>query len=93
MLREYQLDTGISKCYFYQRHIHYLGHITLEEGITIDLEKIEAIRRLPTPKNIIEVSSVIGISIYYMKFIEGFCKISHPIYTTLQNKEIKFEWT
>jgi hypothetical protein len=33
-----------------------------------------------------------GLSRYYMRFIEGFSKISHPI-TSLQKKRIKFERT
>jgi hypothetical protein len=32
-----------------------------------------------------------GLARYYMRFIEGFSKIVHPI-TSLQNKRIKFEW-
>jgi hypothetical protein len=58
----------------------------------MDLEKIEAIRGWPTPNNVIEVSSFMGLVGYYKRFIEGFYKISHPI-TSLQKKEIKFEWT
>jgi hypothetical protein len=65
VLREHQLYAKLSKCYFYQRQIHYLGHIISEEGIVIDPEKIEAIRGWPTPKNIIEVRSFMGLVGYY----------------------------
>jgi hypothetical protein len=92
VLREHQLYTNLSKCYFYQNHIHYLGHIILEQGIAIDLEKIEAIRGWPTPKNVSEVISFMGLASYYKRFIVGFSKISHPI-TSLQKKGTKFEWT
>ena len=40
VLREHQLYTKLSKCSFYQRHIHYLGHIISEEGIVVDPEKV-----------------------------------------------------
>jgi hypothetical protein len=69
-----------------------LGHIISEEGIVVDPEKIEAIRGWPTPKNITEVRSFMGLVGYYRRFIEGFSKIVHPI-TYLQKKGIKFEWT
>jgi hypothetical protein len=36
VLREHQLYAKLSKCSFYQRQIHYLGHIISEEGIVVD---------------------------------------------------------
>ena len=80
----------MTKCYFHQNNIHYLGHIISEQGIVVDLEKIEAIRGWPTPRNVLEVRSFMGLVGYYRRFIIGFSKISHPI-TSLQKKGTKFE--
>jgi hypothetical protein len=91
VLREHQLYAKLSKCYFYQKHIHYLGHIISEHGIAVDPKKIEAIRGWPTPKNVSDVISFMGLVGYYRRFIVGFSKIAHPI-TSLQKKETKFEW-
>jgi hypothetical protein len=55
VLREHQLYAKLSKCSFYLKQIHYLGHIISEDGIAVDPEKIEAIREWSTPKNVIEV--------------------------------------
>jgi hypothetical protein len=44
VLREHQLYAKLSKCTFYQKKIHYLGHIVSEEGIAVDLENFEAIK-------------------------------------------------
>ena len=44
VLREHQLYAKLSKCSFYQKQIHYLGHIISQEGITVDPENVEAIR-------------------------------------------------
>jgi hypothetical protein len=44
VLREHQLYTKLSKCSFYQKQIHYLGHIISEEGIAVDLEKVQSIQ-------------------------------------------------
>ena len=52
LLREHQLYTKLRKCSFYQNRIHYLGHIISEEGIAVDLEKIEVIKGWTTPKNV-----------------------------------------
>jgi hypothetical protein len=43
------------KCSFYQKKIHYLGHIISREGIVVDPEKVEAIMECPKPTNVQEV--------------------------------------
>jgi hypothetical protein len=68
-----------------------LGHIISEEGITVDLEKVEAIREWSVPRNVAEVRSFMGLVGYYIRFIKGFTKIAHPI-TSLQRKEKTFQW-
>jgi hypothetical protein len=46
-----------------------LGHIISEKGITVDPEKIEAIRGWSTPKNVTEFISFMGLVGYYRIFI------------------------
>jgi hypothetical protein len=92
VLREHQLYAKLSKYSFYQKKIHNLGHIILEQGIAVDLEKIEAIRGWQTPRNVSNIISFMGLDGYYRRFIVGFSKISHPI-NSFQNKGTKFEWT
>ena len=58
----------------------------------MDPEKIEAIMNWPTPRNVIDVRSFMGLAGYYMRFIEGFSKVAHTI-TSLQKKGLRFEWT
>jgi hypothetical protein len=90
VLREHKLYAKLSKCIFYQKKIHYLGHIISADGIVVDPEKIKAIRGWPMPRNVIEVKSFMGFSSYYRRFIKGFSKIAIPI-TSLQKKGVKFE--
>jgi hypothetical protein len=86
------LYAKLSKCIFYQKKIHYLGHIISAAWIEVDPEKIKATRGWPTPKNVTEVRSFMGLSGYYRRFIKGFSRIASPI-TYLQKKGVKFEWT
>ena len=82
----------LRKCSFYQGRIHYLGHIIYEEVVSIDLENIRAIMEWPTPKNVSEVRSFMGLVGYYRRFIKGFSKLAHSI-TSLRKKGVKFDWT
>jgi hypothetical protein len=44
------------------------------------------------PKDVADIRSFMGITDYYMRFIEGFSKIAYLI-TSLQKKEIQFNWS
>jgi hypothetical protein len=79
VLREHQLYSKLIKCSFYHNQIQYLGHIISEEGIAMDLEKIEANRGWSTPKNVTKYRSFMALSGYYRRFIEGLSKIAQPI--------------
>ena len=69
-----------------------MGHIISQEGVSVDVEMIEAIMNWPTPRNVTDVRSFMGLVGYYRRFIEGFSKVAHSI-ASLQKKGIKFEWT
>ena len=62
VLREHRLYAKLSKCDFYRDRIQYLGHIISEEGIPVDLEKIEAIMNWPTPRNVTDIRSFMGLA-------------------------------
>jgi hypothetical protein len=92
VLREYQLCANFSKCDFFQKKIHYLGHVIYKEGVAVDPDKIRSIMEWPTPKDVLDIRSFMGLEGYYRRFIKGFSKIGCPI-TTLQKKGVKFLWT
>ena len=75
-LRDNKLYGKISKCSFYQKEIHYLGHILSAKGIAVDPAKIKAILEWPTPQNVSEVRIFMGLFGYYRKFFEGFSRIA-----------------
>ena len=52
VLREHKLYAKLNKFSFYQKQIHYLGHIISKDGMAVDPEKIEAIREWSMPNNV-----------------------------------------
>ena len=91
-LREAGLKMKRSKCDFFKKEIHYLGHLISPEQISPLPNKLDCIRHMPAPKNVKEIKQFLGLTGYYRKFVPRFADISRPL-TTLTKKDKKFEWT
>ena len=82
----------MSKCKFAQRKISYLGHVISEEGVATDEFKVEAVLSWPTPNNIKDLRSFLGLAGYYRKFVKHFAIIAKPLHNLLK-KGALFVWT
>ena len=91
-LREAGLKMKWSKCDFFKREIHYLGHLISPEGISPLPNKLDCIQHMPAPKNAKEIKQFLRLTGYYRKFVPRFADISRPL-TTLTKKDKKFKWT
>ena len=60
-------------------------------GVSVVLEKVEAVMNWERPKSVFEIHSFLGFIGYYRRFIEDFSRLAAPM-TTLTRKEIKYEW-
>ena len=78
-------DAGLklkpSKCEFFRKRIHYLGHIVSDKGIETDPKKIEAIVDWPHPRTVHEVRKFLGFMNYYRKFVYKYAQIAKPLNT------------
>ncbi|KAJ0950618.1 putative nucleotidyltransferase, Ribonuclease H [Helianthus annuus] len=91
LLRKEQLYAKFSKCDFWIREVHFLGHIINEMGIHVDPAKIDAIRNWAAPKNPSEVRQFLGLAGYHRRFIQDFSKIAQPL-TSLTQKNVVYSW-
>lgn len=91
-IQEYGFTIRSEKCAFNKPQIRYLGHVIDSQGLRPDPSKIEAIKKLPPPKDISGVRSFIGAVNYYAKFIPSIRDLRYPLDKMLQNGNT-FHWT
>ena len=91
-LKQANLKLNPKKCRFFQKQVTFLGHVVSEKGVSTDPEKTEAVEKWPTPKNIKEVRSFLGLCSYYRKFIFHFADIARPLHK-LTEKNQSFIWS
>ena len=61
-----------------------LGHKVSERGIEVDRAKVEAIDKMPCPRDIKGIRSILGHAGFYRRFIKDFSRISKPLTNLLQ---------
>ncbi|PRQ30153.1 putative nucleotidyltransferase, Ribonuclease H [Rosa chinensis] len=67
-LEDNQLKVKLSKCAFGTKSVEYLGHIISDKGVSVDPEKIEAIRNWKKRMTLKGLRAFLGLSGYYRKF-------------------------
>src|SRR4051794_31534543 len=72
-IRNANLKLGSEKCKFCLKEIKFLIHIVGENGIKMDLAKIEKVKNYPRSQNL-QLREFLGLAKYYKKFIKDFAK-------------------
>ena len=86
---ETNLVLNWEKCHFMVNEGIVLGHKVSERGIEVDKAKVDAIEKMPCPKDIKGIRSFLGHVGFYRRFIKDFSKISRPR-TNLLQKDVPF---
>lgn len=84
------LQIDIDKCEFSVQKTKYLGFIISTTGISVDPEKIAAVKFWQLPKKLKNVQAFLGFCNFYRRFIRNFSRIARPL-TRLTKKGIRFD--
>ncbi|GFW23684.1 retrovirus-related Pol polyprotein from transposon 297 [Trichonephila clavipes] len=91
-LQEAGLKLNSKKCLFAAQEVKILGHLVSSNGVRPDPDKIKAVRNFPTPKNIHDIRSFLGLcSYFFRRFIKGFCYLAEPLQSLLKSG-VEFHW-
>ena len=79
-----------NKCEFWLTKVGFLGHVVSAPGVSVDLEKVEAVMSCERPKLVFEIRSFLGLARLYRRFIEDFSRLAASM-TRLTRKEVRVE--
>ena len=79
------------KCEFHVKETTFLGFTISVNGLTMDQNKVKSIIEWPTPKNVKELQSFLGLCNFYRRFIKNFAEIMEPLRILLK-KNSEYIW-
>ena len=91
-LKKAGLKLKESKCDFFKKEIHYLGHLISVNRIQLLPEKLDSICNMPKPRSPKEIKQSLGLTGYYRKFVPQFSDMARPL-TKLLAHDCEFVWT
>jgi hypothetical protein len=85
-LRKYGLKLNADKSIFGATIVQYLGYTINEEGVTLSVDKMAAIRETKPPDNLKQIREFVGLANYFRFLIKDLSKMSAPM-TALTKKD------
>ena len=92
IMRSYGMMLNPAKCTFGVRGDKFLGYMVSERGIGANLEKIQAIMWLGSPRSVKDVQKLTGKVASLNRFIARSADCNLPLFKVLSKFE-DFEWT
>jgi hypothetical protein len=90
-LRKDQYYCRLDKCHFLLPEVNYLGHIVGASGLKPDPTKLSVVRDWPTPTNLNELRSFLGLVSYFRRFVQGHAMLVQPMQSLL-HKDAAWKW-
>src|SRR6185437_15877104 len=76
----------------FRRKLVYLGHEIDKNDIRPNPGKVEAVLKIPPPKNVSDLRRFLGMPSYYRRFIKDYAKIATPLNAMIA-KDSLYKWT
>lgn len=89
--REFGISLNPTKSVFGVTEGKLLGHIIFKDGIKIDLERVDAIQKIPLPHNLKSLQYFLGKMNFLRRFIPNHVEVAKPIQILLK-KDVNFSW-
>ncbi|EYC44211.1 hypothetical protein Y032_0468g2007 [Ancylostoma ceylanicum] len=90
-MRDAGLKLKAQKCVLLQTQVSFLGHLIDANGLHMDPRKVEVIKNYPTPTNIKQLRTFLGMASFYRKFCLGFSKQTSCLFA-LTSAKVKWSW-
>ncbi|KAK2727377.1 hypothetical protein QYM36_008013 [Artemia franciscana] len=88
--REKGVRFNQEKCTFGMEQVKYSGHIISKEGIKPDPEKLNAIKKMPSPTTKEELQTLLGMLNFLSQYIPSLSSRNKTLRDLIQ--EVEFEW-
>ena len=85
------LQLHLGKCVFAQPQVNYLGYVLPQNGVSASADKVTAVKNYPTPSNVRDVRSFLGLVSFYRRLVPNFEELAKPL-TSLTRKDQNFTW-
>ncbi|XP_039623944.1 uncharacterized mitochondrial protein AtMg00860-like [Polypterus senegalus] len=82
-LEKYGLRVNKDKYDFFKMSVEYLGHVIDSDGLHIAPSKVKAIVDAPSPSNVSQLRSFLGLMNYYGRFIPQLATLLKPLHELL----------
>ncbi|CAH2225756.1 jg21962 [Pararge aegeria aegeria] len=79
------------KCAFFQDSVTYLGYVIDKNGLKTCSNKVDAILKVPTPTNVLEIKRFLGVVNYYRNFIPNASALLGPLHELLR-VDVTWHW-
>ena len=92
-LSEKGLTLNREKCELNVKSVEYFGHVFSGKGVSASETKVDAIRNMPSPTNVHELRSLLGMMNYCgSRFVPDYAGLTYEL-RQLTKKNVSWSWT